>query len=528
MKKISDLCSMPLLLFLAMIASVLSFEYGLNRLYNIVILLAALIIIIVALIRARPALIIALLILLTLIFRHEIRIVQSKAAYNGALEKIELAKAVVGQIDSYPELRGERVTFTMIVVGVRCEGVRDFVAVKPFKVLVGLSGPGLNELSRGDRIKIQASIKLPRERIYDFAYRRYLFYNNIYGVLYIKEESLTVINDKMPLDPLRGLCRDVVWRMRTVILNKITSGLDERIYPFILAIFLGRAVELDSETYSTFQDSGMVHLLAISGLHIGFLGLLIFKGANFFLSSSKSYLISLLFLSFYILLISPSASSYRAFIMFMAGALFFVGGCRAGGVGRLAISGVVLLFVNPYSLFNLGFQFSFLATGGILLYGKRIEERLPVFIPAFLRANLAVTLAAFSSIALIQVSHFGRLPLFSLVSSLLVVPLFSLLFPALFFLLAVFLITGYQLVARLIEFLSHCFLQIIELLARIPPLELPQIPSYSAYILFGLLIIGDSFCWPYLLKAIRKHRLRRLDITLPILFKDQVKKRLSS
>lgn len=519
MKKIIDLGSFPLLLFLAMIGSVLSFEFDFLPAFRMVMLFITAVVAGYAFWVARPALVIAAVLACGLIFWQQSRIAEDKVDYEQVLEQIELSSAVIGRVDSFPVMKGGKLSFNFHVIGVRRDGISDYAAVEGFTVLVRLSGVGADAVSRGDWLKIDSPVEVPRERVYDFAYRRYLFHNKLYGVLYIKEEKLSVINDKMQTGPLRAFCKRSLWRMRMDILKRLKGALNERVYPFIAAIFFGIRDELDSATYAGFQESGMVHLLAISGLHIGFLGLLVFRGANFFLSSSKSYLISLLFLFLYIMLITPSASSYRAFFMFMAGALFFVGGFRSGGVARLSISGLVLLFVNPYSLFNLGFQFSFLATAGILLYGKRIEERLPGFVPAFLRTNLAVTLSAFSSIALIQWSSFGRFPIFSLISSLFVVPLFALLFTALFFLLTLFVITGWPLLCWAVDFLSLCFLKIIALLAGIPPLELPRIPLYSGYIVFLLLIIGDSFGLPYLRNVIQKWRLKRLGIERPFLSK---------
>lgn len=519
MKKIIDLSSFPLLLFLAMIASTLSYEFGFNFAYRISMLLIIVIAIGCALWCARPVIVIALLIASGLIFWQESRIRQTKISYEQAVVQISASNAVVGRVDSYPVMKGGKLTFNLHVVGLKSSAITDYRAIEGFTVLVRLSGAEANAVSRGDWVKISSPVRLPQERVYDFNYRRYLFHNNIYGVLYIKEEKLSIVNDKMQSGPLLSLGRASIWKMRMSILKKLKAGLSAQVCPFIGAIFFGIRAELDTDSYSDFQESGMVHLLAISGLHIGFLGLLVFRGVNFFLSSSKSYLLSLLFLFIYILLITPSASSYRAFFMFMAGALSFVSGFKSGGLARLAFAGLLLLFVNPFSLFSLGFQFSFLATAGILLYSKRIEARVPTFIPAFIKANLAVTLSAFGSIALIQWSYFGRLPIFSLVSSLFVVPLFALLFTVLFFLLPAFVITGWSMFGCAVDFLSLSFLKLIALLARIPPLELPQIPAYSGYMLFFFLIVVDCLCLPYLYKLFKRWRLKSLGIESSFLSK---------
>lgn len=520
MKKIIDLSSFPLLLFLAMIASVLSFEFGFALLFRMLLLLFTILTVLYAFWRGRPALVIAVLVGSGLLFWQQGRMVRGNRHYERALKEIIDSRAVIGLVSSYPVMKKGKLSFNMQVAGIKRAEITDYAAVRSFTVLVRLDCTGANVVRKGDWLKIDCPIRVPQERVYDFAYRRYLQHNNIYGLLYIKEEKLSVINEKLEIGPLRTLCRWSVWKMRTVILKRLKAGFSEQVYPFIAAIFFGIRAGLDSDTYSSFRESGMVHLLAISGLHIGFMGLLVFRAVNFFISSSKSYIISLLFLFLYIMLILPSPSSQRAFLMFMSGALFFVAGCNTGGLARLSIAGLVLLFVNPYSLFSLGFQFSFLATAGILLYGKRIEERLPARIPSLLKANLAVTVSAFTSIALIQWSHFGRLPLFSLISSLLVVPLFALLFSVLFFLLPAFIITGWPIFSWAVEFLSLCFLNLIALLAGVPPLELPQIPPYSGYLLFFLLIVADCLCLPYLKKAIKSWRLKRLGIERPFLIKD--------
>lgn len=491
MNRAGELLSFPLLLFLALIGGVLSFEHNLRVPFIICIAICTLLILLYAYLFCRNALIPLCLGGAVLLLIHGYILEEGAAHYRESLDYFEDSKAVIGEIESFPIKKGEKYSFSLRVLGVRIGEGDDFLEVKSFLVLVQVKGEKGRHLRRGERVKIESRLKLPKENFFDFNYRRYLLHSKIYGILYIKEEKLTVIELKGPQSLFRRFMLERLWRQRRLFLEKLRGGLSARSYSFILSIFFGIRSEMESELYSAFQNSGLVHLLAISGLHIGFLGLMSFKIGRLFLSASKSYLLSLLFLFLYINLISPSASSYRAFLMFMAGALFFISGFKTGGLGRLAISGTVLLFINPYYIFNLGFQLSFIATAGILLYAERIKDLLPQFIPEKLRVLIGLTLSAFGSITPVQWAYFGKVPLFALVSSLVVVPLFSLLFSLLFFLLVFYALSGLEFITFLIEFLIELFLKGVHILNYVPPLELPGIPILNGYISLIIFVVVD-------------------------------------
>jgi competence protein ComEC len=173
-----------------------------------------------------------------------------------------------------------------------------------------------------------------------------------------------------------------------------------------------------------------MHLLAVSGMHVGLLyGALIFL-FQFQMSGSRtwSYLrTSILFVSVwgFTLLTGAGASMLRAAAMF---SLFYVGRAlhRSTDMYHIwAISAFLLLLWNPYQLFDVGFQLSYLAVLGIIFYYSKIYKRL-YFKSKILKyawQTIAIGLAAQLTTLPISLYYFGQFPIYFWLSGLLAIPI---------------------------------------------------------------------------------------------------------
>ena len=140
-------------------------------------------------------------------------------------------------------------------------------------------------------------------------------------------------------------------------------------------ILLGDKSELDSEAKALYQKSGIGHILAISGLHLSFIGIGIYKILR---RVTGSYpiggIFGILFLMLYILMIGFTVSAVRALVMF----LFRVGADMAGrhydAPTALSVSAVVVLLWRPLSLYDGGFWLSFGAVLAILMVVPVVQE----------------------------------------------------------------------------------------------------------------------------------------------------------
>lgn len=441
----------------------------------------------------------SVIIVITFFFGVRIKILNDKE--NKVIRSINNSIMGIGYINEFPYHKKKALYFPVKIIAIKSKERSDYFKVQPYKILVRIAD-AKKKYSKGDLVVIKKKISFPQKKIGNFNYRNYLLYHTIYGLVYTKESSVKIINHKIQRNLIVRIFQKSIWKFRRNLLSKLKNNLLKNSYSFILSIFFGIRNELDPNIYKEFQDTGMTHLLAISGLHIGFIGMLFFNFFHLFLSKSKSYLLAIVSLSCYILVIVPSGSSLRAFLMFVFFGLFFILGMKSIGITLLSLSGIILIFINPYFIFDLGFQFSFLATFSILIFSKKIENILPKIIPNKIKSLFSVTIAAFISLFFLQWALFSKLALFSIVSSPFIVFLFGILFSVLFFAVILYYLTNIIIITKIIDFLIIIFLKLISLLNIIPPIKLPKIPIEYGYIFLTVFYIFFVLLIPFFKKKL--------------------------
>jgi competence protein ComEC len=205
----------------------------------------------------------------------------------------------------------------------------------------------------------------------------------------------------------------------------------ERIYRFSLpepqaslmaGIVLGSKSGFPNDFYQALRQTGTLHVVVASGMNITFVAIFLINSLVIFINRRKAVILAFLGIWFYVVLAGGEAAVVRAGIM---GSLAFL----AMGLGRkgvamrgLILAGLLMLFVNPLYLFDLGFQLSFAATAGILIVYPRLKSlkrtRKIFALPGF-GDNLASTLAAQTLTLPIMIFNFGGYnPLSPLVNAL--------------------------------------------------------------------------------------------------------------
>ncbi|MBR3732584.1 MAG: ComEC/Rec2 family competence protein, partial [Spirochaetales bacterium] len=353
---------------------------------------------------------------------------QRLCEYRVALSEMEHSEQSIGVVSEYPKHKTvggrSRTEFEFRIIGIKNSEVTDFIKVRPFRVIVSCSGDC--ELLKGDKVLLRQPVSVPDVPESGFNYREYLHTNGIYGQVRLRQSDIETLERELPLhsDGLRRM-KQPFYRWRDRVIERFRASLSLESFGFFVSVFLGIRSELDSDISENFRDSGMMHLIAISGMHISVIGGFIFALLRMFMSRSKSYIISAIVLSLYVGLLSFQPSSARAFITYCIVAGFFVFGHSSGRLTRIALAAIVLMLINPFCIFNIGFQFSFLATIGIILFNDEFGDILQNVMPAkFLskiRDNLSVTLSAFVSVSFVQACIFGQLAVFSLITSLLLI-----------------------------------------------------------------------------------------------------------
>ena len=234
-----------------------------------------------------------------------------------------------------------------------------------------------DKLVYGDRLSFVGTIRNPDgpKNPGEFDYKEFLRINGIQHVTFIPKGSWVLLGstNRNPFFSIAGKAR------RYLLKALSENNLDDRNYAVAAAILLGYDNLMDPELEQNFVSAGAMHILCVSGLHVGVVYLVI----NFLLGFMKKSqfqvwlkaLILLLFIWSYALLTGLAPSVQRASVMI---SILIVG--NALGRGRdsfntLAVSAVLLLVFDPLLLFNVGFQLSYSAVIGILFFYQPIYRK---------------------------------------------------------------------------------------------------------------------------------------------------------
>jgi|GEM_PF-1628822 len=204
---------------------------------------------------------------------------------------------------------------------------------------------------------------------------------------------------------------------------------DSSIAALTTAMLLGDKSKLDKDMKTDFAKAGLSHVLAISGLHIGIIFFFFHALFSFFRRLPQGRWMQTIFalfvLGIYAILTGCSPSVCRAVLMIATLELGKLCYLKSHGLNNLAAVGLFLLLIDPGEFFNLGFQLSFCAVGGIILIASPLKERLIERWPwakGGLINSICVSLAAQVATAPLIIYHFGTFPTYFLLSNLVLLP----------------------------------------------------------------------------------------------------------
>ena len=169
-------------------------------------------------------------------------------------------------------------------------------------------------------------------------------------------------------ESLRFFPQRLAKRMKDVL----RGCLPEDVFPFAQSLLLGDSAELDYGTKTALTVSGIRHIIAVSGLHVGVLWLLIRR-----LAGNRRYLTALVGIpavALFAALVGFTPSVCRAGLMVGLMMLAECGGREYDPLTELSLAALVLLVFNPFTVLSAGFQLSVLSVLGILLFEGPIQK----------------------------------------------------------------------------------------------------------------------------------------------------------
>ncbi len=334
-----------------------------------------------------------------------------------------------------------------------------------------------------------------------FSYERYLRGVNIHRRASTKTSLLVKRTGAAPAGSVRARISRVRCGIQAELERRFPAPDGNDISPagaVLEALLLGEDGRLDEATVENLQQTGLYHLFAISGGHIAILNVLLFSLFRLVRMSQRASRLSLAaFLVFYTILVEGSPSVLRATFMtlaYLAGRLLWK---DVHVLNTISASALFLLLVNPSSLFDAGFQLTYVATLSIILFTPPLLKKLPRLpLKATELACLSVTAAL--GVAPLIARSFNRVTLSSLLLNFAAIPLVGLIMGIgyAFLPFAAAFPAAAGLPAAVLGFLVAAFARISHALDPFPFLSF-RVPTPRPGIVFGyFLFLGLSLVRP--------------------------------
>ncbi len=271
--------------------------------------------------------------------------------------------------------------------------------------------------------KTQFKELIPPLNPHQFDYKAYLKKQHIYHQLFVSNTELhTLNNDKHSLFGYASLLRE------TINEKLQTYDFKPEELSIINALLLGQRQDISKEIYDSYTQAGAIHILAVSGLHVGIILLLLnilFKPIEYFKHGLffKTLLLILILWSFAVIA-GLSASVVRAVSMFTVVAIALNLKRPTNVYNTLTISMFILLLWKPTFIFDVGFQLSYLAVFAIVAIQPMLDTlwKPKYKLVKFFWNIFTVTLAAQFGIIPISLYYFHQFPGLFFISNLAIIP----------------------------------------------------------------------------------------------------------
>ncbi|MEG1506375.1 MAG: DNA internalization-related competence protein ComEC/Rec2 [Bacilli bacterium] len=323
----------------------------------------------------------------------------------------------------------------------------------------------LNNICIGCTVKLNGETKelLNNTIPNTFNYKNYLYNKKIYKSFTISKYKIIKNNN-------------ILNKMKDYLYKKT---INLKCNDYLLLFVLGDKSLLDSSTYNEFQINGVAHLLAISGMHIGVLIKILDVLLKKFKEKKKLFIISFILIIF-AFITNFAAAILRAILFYILLNIKKIFNLRINNFKLLLITAFILIIINPFIIYDVGFIYSFVITGGIILNSKYIKGN---YVKKLLLLSVISFLYSLPITALLNY----EINITSIIANLIFVPFVSVIvYPvSLITYIVPFIHPIFTFLIFILEFLNHIFVK-FSILINIPKMPIILIILY--YILLLLLI----------------------------------------
>ena len=268
----------------------------------------------------------------------------------------------------------------------------------------------------------------------------------VLSIEFINNQYLSRLKRCQILNKTKIKKKGIVFQLNLLIEKTIFNSVrtESELNAFLNAILLGNKNMLSSKQKQTFQNSGTLHLFAVSGLHIGFIYLIIkylISVITYNRYISETIVAIILFI--YLDMVNYPPSALRACLMINIWQLSVVFFKRKNALCSLSISCLLILIINPSSLTEIGFQLSYTVVTCIVVFNiqaKKFNEEYKFAVNNFLINSLSTSYSAFCGSMLLVYDYFNILVPISIIINVIAIPIVFIFIISIFLMLSLSII----------------------------------------------------------------------------------------
>lgn len=324
-------------------------------------------------------------------------------------------------IDDEPQVKGKTVRFPARVKAVYLDGNVTNASGKLLVTILQDSTQQM-DLGYGDMLVLKSNVRqvLPPFNPHQFDFKTYLINKDIW------HQCFVTVNQFKRIDVNRGNYF-LAWmlRFRKSMIDKFSLHIKHSgALQLAGALIFGYRSEMDEHTVNAFTNTGTIHILSVSGLHVAMLfGMLVFLLGwldRFSFGKVVRTLIILLSIWFYVILTGMNPPIVRAGIMISFFILSLLINRQQMALNTLLASALFILVISPKSLFDIGFQLSYLAVIGMLLWFPLLKS---LYLPSWKWGRIVVeycyiSIAAQGLTLPVILYYFGQFPTYFIPANL--------------------------------------------------------------------------------------------------------------
>lgn len=269
----------------------------------------------------------------------------------------------------------------------------------------------VNNLFLGTLVYLEGNFSVPNNNTIPntFNYKKYLYNKKIYKIIEIDK----IILDNSKIDMWNDIKNNIFKKLKNY-----------SSFNYLQAFILGDNSYIADDVYEIYRSNGVTHLFAVSGMHVSILlGFIIYILNKFKIKDILINVIVILFLSFFMFLTGFSASVIRAGLLYIFLLINKKIGLNLNTLIVLYLVLFILLLINPFYVFDLGFIYSFMTAFGLIIFNKKIQG-------GYIKKIMLVSTIAFMFSLPITLYNFYEFNLLTILNNIIIVPFVSIgLFP---------------------------------------------------------------------------------------------------